>query len=64
MTKPGELNAEKVELINDLLATATVLEELWRYHPENKDRKDVVKEYNILLSIKGGIEGELAELDK
>ena len=45
------------------MATATVMEELWRYHPENPKKKDVVEEYNILKTIKKGIEGELDELD-
>ena len=40
------------------------LEELWRYHPDNPDKKDVVKEYNILKEIQKDIESELAELEK
>jgi|TARA_R110000787_G_scaffold74747_1_gene165968 hypothetical protein len=54
---------QKSELFDDLMATATVMEELWRYHPENPKKKDVVEEYNILKTIKKGIEGELDELD-
>jgi len=54
---------QKSELFDDLMATATVMEELWRYHPENPKKKDVVEEYNILKTIKEGIEGELDELD-
>lgn len=54
---------QKSELFDDLMATATVMEELWRYHPENLKKKDVVEEYNILKTIKKGIEGELDELD-
>ena len=54
---------QKSELFDDLMATATVMEELWRYHPENPKKKDVVEEYNILKTIKKEIEGELDELD-
>ena len=54
---------QKSELFDNLMATATVMEELWRYHPENPKKKDVVEEYNILKTIKKGIEGELDELD-
>ena len=55
---------EKSELIADLVATSTVMEEVWRYHPENPNKKDVVKEYNVLKQILKDIEYELADLDK
>ena len=54
----------RIELINDIIATTTVMEELYRYHPNNPKKKDVVKEYEILVQIKKDIEKELAELDK
>ena len=63
MTKQEELDLQKVELINDLLATSTVMEELWDYHPENPNKKDVIKEYKTLLKIKNDIEKELKELE-
>jgi hypothetical protein len=59
-----EKDHQKSELISDLLATTTVLEEIWNYHPDNPDKKDVIKEYNILKQIQSDIEKELAELDK
>ncbi len=31
----------KSELINDLVATSTVMDEMWRYHPENPNKKDI-----------------------
>jgi|TARA_R100001463_G_scaffold77329_1_gene131415 hypothetical protein len=64
MTDKEKLDHQKSELIEDLVATNTVMEEVWRYHPENPDKKDVVKEFNILTQIKSDIEKELAELDK
>jgi hypothetical protein len=54
----------KSELINDLVATSTVMDEMWRYHPDNPKKKDIVKEYNILKQIQSDIESELANLDK
>ena len=60
----SEINYLKTELVNDLVATSTVMEELWRYHPENPDKKDVVSEYNVLKQIKVDIEQELSDLDK
>ena len=59
-----EKELKKSELIADLLATSTVMEEVWRYHPENPDKKDIIKEYDILKQIQKDIEAELAELDK
>ena len=62
-----ELNEKeklRVELINDMIATTTVAEELWNYHPDIPKKKDVVKEYEVLLKIKKDIEKELADLDK
>ena len=62
-----ELNEKeklRVELINDMIATTTVAEELWNYHPDNPKKKDVVKEYEVLLKIKKDIEKELVDLDK
>ena len=47
--KPEDL---KTELINDLIATTTVMEEIWNYHPDNPNKKDVVKEFNVLKQIK------------
>jgi len=59
----SEINELKTELINDLVATTTVIEEIWRYHPENPNKKDVVEEYNILKQITKDIETELEKLE-
>ena len=53
---------QKSELIDDLLATTTVKEEVWRYHPDNPNKKDVVKEYDVLCQIERDLEAELADL--
>ena len=57
-------NNTKSELLSDLVATSTVMDELWRYHPDNPNKKDIIKEYNILKQIHGDIEQELDDLDK
>ena len=59
-----EQNHKKSELINDLVATITVMEEYWRFHPDNPEKQDVVSEYVKLEEMKADIEKELAELDK
>lgn len=57
------LETKRVGLINDLIATNTVMEELWRYHPNNPDKADIVSEYGHLESSKNQIEEELSEVD-
>tara|TARA_R100001591_G_scaffold116011_1_gene132298 strand:- start:58 stop:252 length:195 start_codon:yes stop_codon:yes gene_type:complete len=64
MTEQEKLDQEKSELVADLVATQTVMDEVWRYHPDNPDKKDVIKEYNILKQIKTDIEEELDKLGK
>lgn len=52
----------KADLINDLFSVTTVMDEVWNYHPENPNKKDIVEEYNTLLKIKSQIEEEIANL--
>lgn len=59
MTKEEQRN----ELVNDLIATSTVMDELWQYHPDNPKQKDVVKEYNVLKQMAKDLEIEIDELD-
>ena len=56
------LEEQKVELINDLAATATVMDELWRYHTDNPKKVDIVKEYKNLEQMQKDIEKEILEL--
>ena len=56
------LEEQKVELINDLAATATVMDELWRYHQDNPKKVDIVKEYKNLEQMQKDIEKEILEL--
>jgi hypothetical protein len=63
MTDQEKLDLQKAELINDLLATSTVLEELWNYHPDNPNKKDVLSEYEMLKNIQKDIEEELKNLE-
>tara|TARA_R110002072_G_scaffold60429_1_gene153435 strand:- start:23 stop:217 length:195 start_codon:yes stop_codon:yes gene_type:complete len=62
MSKQEELEEQKADLINDLIAVSTVMDELWCYHPDNPKKKDVVNEFNILKNIQKDIEQEIADL--
>jgi|TARA_R110000796_G_C14464106_1_gene424803 hypothetical protein len=58
----SEINYLKTELVNDLVATTTVMEELWKYHPKNPNCTNILTEYEVLVKIKSDIERELSEL--
>lgn len=60
--KEETLEEQKANLVNDLIAVSTVIDEIWNYHPDNPNKKDVIAEYNQLLKIQGDIENELASL--
>ena len=63
MSEKEKLEEQKANLINDLLAVSTVMEEVWNYHPDNPNQKSVIKEYHTLLKIQKDIETELKELE-
>jgi len=52
----------KTELINDLMAIVTIMEDYWRFHPENEKQQDVVEEYARLEAMKASIEDDLGKL--
>ena len=62
LNEQEQLNQQKATLIGDLLSVDTVMEEIWSYHPENPNKKDIVEQYDILKRIKSNIEEELKEL--
>ena len=64
LIKKQELENQKSELINDLMATVTITEELWSYHPENPKKVDIVVEYEKLQQIKADVEKELEEIEE
>ena len=41
----------KADLINDLISVSTVMEELWKYHPENPAKIDIVSEYLYAVDV-------------
>jgi hypothetical protein len=53
----------KADLINDLISVSTIMEELWKYHPENPEKIDIVSEYDNLIIMKKEIETELDGLE-
>jgi hypothetical protein len=59
-----KLENQKSELINDLMATVTIMEEIWSYHPENPKKVDIIVEYDKLKQIKVDVENEIEEVEE
>jgi len=63
MNDQEKLNSQKAQLIEELLAVKTVMEELWLYHPDNPNNKDITVEYKTLQNIQAEVEKELKKLN-
>ena len=48
-----------VKLIDELMTVVEIMDELYRYHPDNPNRFNVAEEYKILAERKAQIEAEL-----
>ena len=53
----------RVELVNDLMAVSTIMEDYYRFHPANPKQENVVEEYAKLEAIKTSIEEDINNLD-
>ncbi len=53
----------RVELVNDLMAVSTIMEDYYRFHPANPKQENVVEEYAKLEAIKTSIEEDINKLD-
>ena len=62
-SKKELLEEKKVNLVNDLIAANTGTEDVWKYHPDNPNKHDVVEEYNQLKQIINDIEEEIEEVE-
>ena len=52
----------KIELVNEVIFLNDRLEDLWRYHPENPKKIDVVWEYNNVKNELDLIEDRIQQL--
>ena len=60
MSKPDP----KVVLVNEIIQLSNIRDEYWRYHPNNPDRIDVVKELPNIDKAITAAQNKIAELDK
>ena len=49
----------RVKLLDELMTVVQIMDELYRYHPDNPNRFNVAEEYKILAERKAQIEAEL-----
>jgi hypothetical protein len=49
----------RVKLIDELMTVVEIMDELYRYHPDNPNRFNVAEEYKILAERKAQIDAEL-----
>ncbi len=61
-TEQERIDDEKSELLQDLMATERVMEELWKYHKKNLKRIVLEDEYSKLEKMRSDIEKELENL--
>jgi len=52
----------KIELVNEVIFLNDRMEDLWRYHPDNPNKVDVVWEYNNIKNELDLIEDRIQQL--
>jgi len=52
---------EQMQLLDELMSTIQIMDELYRYHPENPNQVDVVSEFKALAERKVEIEAKLGQ---
>ena len=52
---------EQMQLLDELMSTIQIMDELYRYHPENPTQVDVVSEFKALAERKVEIEAKLGQ---
>ena len=50
---------KQMQLLDELMSTIQIMDELYRYHPENPTQVDVVSEFKALAERKVEIEAKL-----
>ena len=52
---------EQIQLLDELMSVIQIMDELYRYHPENPTQVDVVSEFKALAERKVEIEAKLGQ---
>jgi hypothetical protein len=57
------LDEKRENLVNDIIILNRMVEDLWQYHPDNKDKIDIVKSYSNIQAKIREKETEIEGLD-
>ena len=57
-----ELEEKQTQLLNKAMGLSLMMERIWKYHPNNPDRKDVTEAYDELLAEQKLVLNELDQI--
>tara|TARA_Y100001973_G_C5195744_1_gene334127 strand:- start:1530 stop:1745 length:216 start_codon:yes stop_codon:yes gene_type:complete len=59
MTEQEWFENKERDLINDIISISTIMDDYWRFHPDNPKKIDLVSEYKSLEELRAKTENEL-----
>ena len=59
MTEQEWFENKERDLINDIISISTIMDDYWRFHPDNPKKIDLVSEYKSLEELRTKTENEL-----
>ena len=64
MTEKEWFENKETDMINDIISISTIMDDYWRFHPDNPQKVDLVNEYKSLEKLKSDTEAELEKFRK
>ena len=64
MTEKEWFENKETDMINDIISISTIMDDYWRFHPNNPQKIDLVNEYESLEKLKSDTEAELEKFRK
>ena len=59
MTENEWFENKERDMINDIISITTIMEDYWRFHPDNHKKVDLLSEYKSLEELRDKTETEL-----
>ena len=64
MTESEWFENKERDMINDIISITTIMEDYWRFHPDNPKKVDLLSEYKSLEELRDKTETELKEFQE
>ena len=64
MTESEWFENKERDMINDIISITTIMEDYWRFHPDNPKKVDLLSEYKSLEELRDKTEMELKEFQE